>query len=99
MNEDNCLWIGLIGFMGVLISVVDLYSCIKKECLHKKNKKSYTIIGVLVFIVALCIIVLALMFVGFISPSNKLNDIYTLLALFISLPKDFYSDLAKKYIE
>lgn len=96
VSEENCLWISMISFIGVLVSVVDLYNSIKLEC--KKSKKSHPIILSFVFLILVFIVILSLMFTNVIKVDNKWNDIFTLLALFVGLPKDIYCDLAKRYI-
>lgn len=98
-SNDNVPWISSISFLGVCIAFIDVYKCIKNNHSKPIVEKIYKIIGLFVILIIIFISIFGLIYSGIITPSNKWNDIFTLLALFFSLPKDLYCELINKFIK
>lgn len=97
MKDEQSKGIQIIGLLGVIIALADLYGNLYKVN-HEKDK--FRIIsGLAVVIVFLFMIILAGMFWNFIVLGSKGNDILTILALLISLPSDLYCSWVTKYID
>ena len=96
LDSEHSKWIQFISFMGVVISLADLYGNVYKEN-HKKDK--FKIITGLAVIIAIILMVIAVgMILNFIVFESKGNDVLTILALLISLPNDLYCNWISKYI-
>ncbi len=97
LDSEHSKWIQFISFMGVVISLADLYGNVYKEN-HKKDK--FKIITGLAIVIAIILMVIAAgMILNFIVFESKGNDILTILALLISLPNDLYCNWISKYID
>ena len=97
LDSEHSKWIQFISFMGVVISIADLYGNVYKEN-HKKDK--FKIITGLAIVIAIILMVIAAgMILNFIVFESKGNDILTILALLISLPNDLYCNWISKYID
>lgn len=97
LKDEQSKGIQIIGLLGVIIALADLYGNLCKVN-HEKDK--FRIIsGLAVVIVFLFMIILAGMFWNFIVLGSKGNDILTILALLISLPSDLYCSWVTKYID
>lgn len=97
LKDEQSKGIQIIGLLGVIIALADLYFNLYKVN-HEKDK--FRIIsGLAVVIVFLFMIILAGMFWNFIVLGSKGNDILTILALLISLPSDLYCSWVTKYID
>lgn len=97
LDSEHSKWIQFISFMGVVISLADLYGNVYKEN-HKKDK--FKIITGLAIVIAIILMAIAAgMILNFIVFESKGNDILTILALLISLPNDLYCNWISKYID
>lgn len=93
---ENTTIIKLIGYIGVLVALVDLYYDANE--IYGEEDKFNVIRGLFCVITILSAILLALLFMNKISINNMWSDIFTLLALLISLPKKLYLNCIKNYI-
>ena len=97
LNDTSVSWINTICFLGLLVATIDLLVLVFLNTNH--NRRYYTIIIIIVIIIILLVVVQALIFSGVIFPDNKANEIFTLLTLFLSLPKETYINIINNYIK
>lgn len=94
VGEDN-IFIKSVGYIGVVVSVIDLYVDAVRE--YSIYDKFHVIKGwayVIFFLLAI-----NLLLVLTVIPINAMwSDIFTLMALLITLPKRLYIQLIGKYI-
>ena len=95
IGEENT-FIKCIGFIGVLVSLVDLY--IDASGLYSLYDKFNIIRGGATLLSIVLATVLVLFLTEVISINAKWSDIFTLLALLISLPEKWYLNIIGKYI-
>lgn len=95
IGEDNT-FIKCIGFIGVLVSLVDLY--IDASRLYSSYDKFHVIRGGAYLLSIALAIVLVLFLTEVIPIDAKWSDIFTLLALMVSLPEEWYLSKIGKYI-
>lgn len=95
VGEDNT-FIKCIGFIGVLVSLVDLY--VDASRLYSSYDKFHIIRGGAYLLSIILAIVLVLFLTEVIPINAKWSDIFTLLALMISLPEEWYLNKIGKYI-
>lgn len=93
--EDTNVIIGFIGYAGLVFSGLDLYWDLSKR--YKKKDRFNCIRGVAI-VFALILAGLCVYFIFKKTISSKCSDIFTILALMVSLPKDLYLFLIGKYI-
>lgn len=93
---ENTTIIKLIGYIGVLVALADLYYDANE--IYGEEDKFNVIRGLFCVITILSAILLALLFMDKISINNMWSDIFTLLALLISLPEKLYLNCIKNYI-
>lgn len=95
IGDDNT-FIKCIGFIGVLVSLVDLY--IDAGRLYLPYDKFNIIRGWAYLLAIILAIVLVLFLTEVIPIDSKWSDVFTLLALMISLPEEWYLNKIGKYI-
>ena len=95
IGDDNT-FIKCIGFIGVLVSLVDLY--IDAGRLYSPYDKFNIIRGWAYLLAIILAIVLVLFLTEVIPIDSKWSDFFTLLALMISLPEEWYLNKIGKYI-
>ena len=95
IGDDNT-FIKCIGFIGVLVSLVDLY--IDAGRLYSPYDKFNIISGWSYLLAIILAIVLVLFLTEVIPFDSKWSDVFTLLALMISLPEEWYLNKIGKYI-
>lgn len=95
IGEDNT-FIKCIGFIGVLVSLVDLY--IDASRVYSSYDKFHVIRGGAYLLSIALAIVLVLFLTEVIPIDAKWSDIFTLLALMVSLPEEWYLSKIGKYI-
>ena len=95
IGDDNT-FIKCIGFIGVLVSLVDLY--IDAGRLYSPYDKFNIIRGWAYLLAIILAIVLVLFLTEVIPIDSKWSDVFTLLALMISLPEEWYLNKIGKYI-
>lgn len=95
--DEQSKWIQGIGFIGVVVALVDLYSNTYKQN-HQKDK--FKVITGLAIIVATLLMIIAVgMVMNKIVLRSRGNDVLTILSLLISLPSELYCDWIKKYVD
>lgn len=95
--EEQSRWIQGIGFCGVIIALMDLYSTAYRQV--GKEDKFKVIRGWAIVIATLLMIISGCMIMNMIELKSRGNDILSILALLISLPNEIYCDWIKKYVE
>lgn len=95
IGDDNT-FIKCIGFIGVLVSFVDLY--IDAGRLYSPYDKFNIIRGWAYLLAIILAIILVLFLTEVIPIDSKWSDVFTLLALMISLPEEWYLNKIGKYI-
>lgn len=95
IGDDNT-FIKCIGFIGVLVLLVDLY--IDAGRLYSPYDKFNIIRGWAYLLAIILAIVLVLFLTEVIPIDSKWSDVFTLLALMISLPEEWYLNKIGKYI-
>ena len=90
-------WISLICYSGILISLVDVFSSLISFV--ERNRAYYIIIIIIALIICGAVTVFALILCHVIKPDNKANDLFTLITLAISLPKELYLNIARIIIQ
>lgn len=93
---DNNPIIKIAGYVGVLVSVLDLY--IESIGNFSDYDKFHEIKGWSYLIFILMSIFLVLFLVGIVNINDVWSDVFTLMALLITLPKRLYIQLLEKYI-
>lgn len=96
LEDDDSKWIQFIGFMGVVISLGDLYG--KAHDKYNEKDKFRVIKGIAIIVVVILMMIGAGMILNVINLANRGNDLLTILALLISLPNDLYCDWIGSYI-
>lgn len=95
IGDDNT-FIKCIGFIGVLVSLVDLYVDTSRR--YSSYDKFHIIRG-LAYLLAIILAIILVLFLTEVLPiDSKWSDVFTLLALMISLPEDWYINRIGKYI-
>jgi membrane-associated HD superfamily phosphohydrolase len=97
VSDEQSKWIQGIGFIGVVVALVDLYANTYKQN-HQKDKFK-VIIGLAVIIATLLMIIAVGMIMNIIVLQSRGNDVLTILSLLISLPSELYCDWIKKYVD
>lgn len=93
---ENNTFIKCIGFIGVLVSLVDLY--VDANRIYFFYDKFHVIRG-WAYLVAIILAIILVLFLTEILPIDaKWSDVFTLLALMISLPEKWYLNKIGKYI-
>lgn len=95
IGNDNT-FIKCIGFIGVLVSFIDLY--VDARRVYSSYDKFHIITGWAYIVAIMVAIVLALLLTETIPIGSRGSDIFTLLALVISLPEELYLNMIGKYI-
>ena len=95
IGDDNPI-IKIAGYVGVLVSVVDLY--IDSIDGFSNYDKFHVIRGWSWVIFLLMAIFLVLFLAGIVKINAIWSDVFTLLALLITLPKRLYIQLLGRYI-
>ena len=95
VGEDNIL-IKSVGYIGVVVSVIDLYVDAVRE--YSMYDKFHVIKGWAYVIFFVLAIILLLVLSGLVPISAMWSDIFTLMALLITLPERLYIQLIGKYI-
>lgn len=93
---DNNLIIKIAGYVGVLVSVLDLY--IESIGKFSDYDKFHMIKGWSYLIFLLMAIFLVLFLAGIININDVWSDVFTLMALLITLPKRLYIQLLEMYV-
>ena len=93
---DNNPIIKIAGYVGVLVSVLDLY--IESIGNFSDYDKFHVIKGWSYLIFILMSIFLVLFLVGIVNINDVWSDVFTLMALLITLPKRLYIQLLEKYM-
>lgn len=93
---ENNTFIKCIGFIWVLVSLVDLY--VDANRIYFFYDKFHVIRG-WAYLVAIILAIILVLFLTEILPIDaKWSDVFTLLALMISLPEKWYLNKIGKYI-
>ena len=95
IGDDNT-FIKCIGFIGVLVALVDLY--VDASRLYSSNDKFHIIRGCAYLLTIILAIILVLLLTEVLPIDSKWSDVFTLLALMISLPENWYLSKIGKYI-
>ncbi|NSF64465.1 hypothetical protein G4888_12085 [Blautia wexlerae] len=95
IGDDNT-FIKCIGFIGVLVSLGDLY--VDADKLYSSYDKFNIIRGLAYLLAIILAIILVLLLTEVIPIDSKWSDVFTLLALMISLPEKWYLNKIGKYI-
>lgn len=95
--DEQSKWIQGIGFIGVVVALVDLYSNAYKQN-HQKDKFK-VIMGLAIIVATLLMIIAVGMIMNKIVLRSRGNDVLTILSLLISLPSELYCDWIKKYVD
>lgn len=95
IGDDNT-FIKCIGFIGVLVSLVDLY--LDADRLYSSYDKFHVIRGWAYLLAIILAIISVLLLTEVIVIDSKWSDVFTLLALMISLPEELYLHKIGKYI-
>lgn len=85
IGDDNT-FIKCIGFIGVLVSLGDLY--VDADKLYSSYDKFNIIRGLAYLLAIILAIILVLLLTEVIPIDSKWSDVFTLLALMISLPEN-----------
>ena len=95
-DKEN-LFISSIGYIGVLLALFDLYVEICR--VFKKNDKFHVINGIAYLNTVPLAILLVLFLTGVIVINEVWNDVFTMLALLISLPKSIYLSWISNFLD
>lgn len=95
IGEDNT-FIKCIGFIGVLVSLADLY--VDARRLYSCYDKFHVIRGWACLVTIILALILVLFLTEVLPINSKWSDVFTLLALIVSLPEEWYLDKIGKYI-
>lgn len=95
IGDDNT-FIKCIGFIGVLVSLVDLY--VDASRLYSSYDKFHIIRGWAYLVTIILAIILVLFLTELLPIDSRWSDVFTMLALMISLPKEWYLNKIGKYI-
>lgn len=94
ISDNNVAWLSIVNFTGLLVSMIDLvYS------LYHRNENSRKIKSFIIFsttVLAILMIPLALIATQYITVTPKVNDLFTLLALLITLSKQLFIDIVEQ---
>ena len=93
---DNNPIIKIAGYVGVLVSVIDLY--IESIGKFSDYYKFHVIKGWSYLIFLVMAIFLLLFLTGIVKINDVWSDVFTLMALLITLPQRLYIQLLEKYI-
>lgn len=97
MSDEQSKWIQGIGFIGVIVALVDLYANAYKQ--NRKKDKFKIIIGLAVVVATILMVIAAGMIMDIIVLKSRGNDVLTILSLMISLPSELYCDWIKSYVD
>ena len=95
VGDDNT-FIKSVGYIGVLFALVDLYVDASRN--YGKIDKFNVFRGVCYALLIPLAIILVLLLTGIIPINSTWSDVFTLLALLISLPEDLYLTWIEKYL-
>ena len=93
---QNNMIIQSIGYIGMMISLIDLY--LDANRIYDCEDKFHIIRGWTYLILLILSIFLLFILTGIISINSTWNDIFTLLALLVSLPERLYLNWIGRYI-
>lgn len=96
-NEESVPLVNAINFAGIMMAVISLMFEVYTEC--KDDEKIKFFIGLSIVIIIALLVVTTLILLSIISPSNKANDIITLVTLLISLPYKFHKKIICKILK
>lgn len=88
---ETVAWIGLVSYIGVIVALGSLFADCINTYIGKRNIGVFIIFCIVVAIILT--IKMARIAEGKELPTNIDNDVYTLLALLISLPQKLYVSL------
>lgn len=97
VSDEQSKWIQGVGFIGVVVALVDLYANAYKQ--NSQKDKFKVISGLAIIIATILMFIAAGMIMNIIVLQSKGNDILTILSLLISLPSELYCDWIKKYVD
>ncbi|MDD4371135.1 MAG: hypothetical protein PHD56_08690 [Anaerostipes sp.] len=95
LGDDNT-FIKCIGYIGVLVSLVDLYVDASRK--YASFDKFNVLKGWAYFIAIIMAIILMLLLTESIPINSKWSDEFTLLALLVSLPEKIYLNWIDNYV-
>lgn len=96
LGDDNIL-IKSVGYIGVVVAIADLYiDAMRKYSIYDKFHIIRGWVYLIFFVLA---IILLFVLMGMISINATWSDIFTLMALLITLPERLYIELIGKYIK
>lgn len=96
MGENNMI-IQSMGYIGMMISLIDLH--LDANRIYACEDKFHIIRGWTYLILFILSIFLLLILTGIISINSTWSDVFTLLALLISLPERLYLNWIGRYIK
>lgn len=96
IGEDNT-FIKSVGYIGVLFALVDLY--LDADRRYGKIDKFDILRGICYLLIVPLAVILVLLLTGTIPINATWSDVFTLLALLISLPEELYLTWIGKYVK
>lgn len=96
IGRDTNTIIKLAGYVGLIVSVFDFY--MESKGRFSNDDKFHIIRGIMGVIIVILAILLVVYISGYIKINNVCNDVFTLTALLITMPKRLYFQLLEKYI-
>lgn len=94
IDDEQVVWIEIINYTGVCVAGIDLYL----KC-YATADKFKIITGIAAVVTLLLVIGAALIITNIWQLDSRQNDIFTIIALLLSLPSDLYVFWIKKRIE
>ena len=95
VGDDNT-FIKSVGYIGVLFSLIDLYVDADRKY---GNKDKFNIFKGMCYLLLIPLaVILVLLLTGAIPINYTWSDVFTLLALLISLPENLYLTWIEKYL-
>ena len=98
MLERDSGFIGTLTYVSILIAIYDLYVKVEKEY-SDYGRDFLEIRGCFILLEVLGTVLLALIIVGVITLSSKMIDVFSIIALLISLPGELHCFLIGKFIK
>lgn len=95
VGEENT-FIKSVGYIGVLFSLADLYVDANRK--YGTMDKFNVFRGMCYLLVIPLATILVLLLTGIIPINSTLSDVFTLLALLVSLPQNLYLTWIEKYL-
>jgi hypothetical protein len=95
IGEDNT-FIKSVGYIGVLFSLVDLY--VDADRIYGNIDKFNILRGICYLAIVPLAVILVLLLTGMIPINATWSDVFTLLALLVSLPENLYLTWIEKYL-